>query len=121
MKFKPGRQNTGYSTLTLFSSKLFKCDAYILKYPTQSYIPEHIDSAPPGYIHNRINIEFPTNHLGGEYIENPPENSKYKGKTKSFGGFKFNRIYPSETKHSVALVTHGTRIVFSFGWLSKRK
>ena len=67
MKFKPGRQGSGYSVLTLFKSKLLNRDAYVIKYPVGSFIPAHKDPAPEGYTHWRLNIVFPTTHVGGAF------------------------------------------------------
>lgn len=53
-----GRQNSGYFKKKLFESALLKCDFYILKIPAGVGVPCHIDAAPPGYVHWRINLEI---------------------------------------------------------------
>jgi hypothetical protein len=123
MKFKPGRQGSGYSVLTLFKSKLLQRDAYIIKYPTGSAIPAHKDPVPEGYVHWRLNIVLPTKHTGGDfyylYPENPNNTYLIYSKTSWFG-LKIIKFAPSEITHSVSEVISGTRYVLSFGWLKKR-
>lgn len=55
MKWERGRQESGYEKLTLFSSKLLGCDAYVLKIPAGVGVPKHRDPVP-GRSHHRINI-----------------------------------------------------------------
>jgi quercetin dioxygenase-like cupin family protein len=55
MKWTPGRQGTGYSKITLLKSKLFKCDAYVLKIPKGVAIPKHTDPVPHAQ-HFRVNV-----------------------------------------------------------------
>lgn len=106
-KWVKGRQNTGYSILTLLfvTKKWFPIpfDAYIIKYPTGSYIPPHKDE--PGFgRHYRVNIIL-TKPKGGEFIA---ENTLlHLGRVVIFR--------PDLVTHEVTPVESGTRYVLSIG------
>lgn len=112
MTWISGRQNTGYQRKTLFESVLFRCDCHILRYKKHSYIPPHIDPAPPGFKHYRLNVVIKSCKLGGELkLDHQPQ-------------FQLGPIVvfrPDINVHSVSEVYEGTRYVFSIGWLCKEK
>lgn len=124
-KFKDGRGGTGYKVLTIFSSKLLKCDCHIIKYEADSFIAEHKDPAPEGYVHKRTNIVLGWKLSGG--IFNIAFNENYPT-TGAGMSWEFNdndyelyyqTFYPSECVHSVTKVFSGKRYVLSFGRLIK--
>lgn len=109
---KPGRQLTGYRTVTLFKFKIpgntwfYGADAYIIYYPDGSSILPHIDPVSIGS-HHRVNLVLKAPESGGEFI--------CKG-NKSL----FNRIFyfrPDTMQHEVTRCI-GTRYILSFGWIS---
>jgi hypothetical protein len=111
LRWKKGRQNTGYELLTLFSFKLpfhflNGLDCHVIRYKPGDFIPEHTDNVSTGQKHFRINIVL-KQCKGGEFI--CPEAKRYF----------FNRILffrPDIMKHSVSLC-EGTRLVLSIGWV----
>lgn len=106
-----GRQGGGYSKLTIFESTRFKFDVHLLKLPTGSKVPWHLDPAPPGFEHHRANMELRKARRGGFTI--------FKR------GAKFhiaNRVYhfrPDTERHFVSEVHDGSILMFSIGWLRK--
>lgn len=130
LKYVKGRQNTGYEVCTIYKSEKKKRDCYVLKFPRGSYVPEHKDEAPEGYVHWRLNIVLPIWHVGGQFrqetvrlnttVEEAAEWSKYQGFNKKILGFRFIKFAPSEVTHWVEEVEWHTRFVLSFGWLEKR-
>lgn len=109
MKWKKGRQGTGYDVLTLLSTKLPKwlglkgIDCHILRYNKSDYIPPHTDKVEDGE-HWRMNIILKKPLSGGEFICK---------EAKSF----LNRVYifrPDVMEHSVT-ACESERIVFSLG------
>ena len=107
MKWELGRQGTGYYKLKLFESKIFKCDCYLLKYPTNSEVPFHLDKVK-GHEHHRLNMVI--NHAigGGFYIKDQQIKSRVI------------RFRPDLSLHRVDKVIKGTRLVLSFGWLREK-
>ena len=109
MKWIEGRQKTGYFKKKIIESKRFKFDCYLLKYPKDSEIPEHTDSAIwPFYEHHRLNIIL-VQPLGGIF--------HLEGKPK-YG--RIQKFRPDLQKHSVSKVLNGTRYVLSIGWCRKK-
>lgn len=104
MKWDEGRQGSGYSKLTLFFSKRFKCDAYILKIPKGVAIPQHVDLVPNAN-HHRVNIT-----LRGRI------RMEVNGKSFCLGDW-FSYFRPDITPHSAPAVVKDTYL-FSFGWLT---
>jgi hypothetical protein len=112
LKWTFGRQNSGYSRLTLcqFNMGRVKLDSHIIKFPTGSNIPEHVDSVD-GYEYHRLNIVLKNAKSGGIFYS---ENTSFS---------IANRIFlfrPDKYKHAVSKITSGTRIVFSFGLALKK-
>ena len=104
MKWDEGRQGSGYSKKTLFFSKWLKCDAYILKLPKGTAIPQHVDLVPNAK-HHRINItlrgRIRMDAMGGYF---------------SIGDW-FSYFRPDIQPHSAPAVVEDTYL-FSFGWLT---
>lgn len=102
MRWKKGRQNTGYEVLTPFLLKGIDC--HILRYTAGCFIPPHRDEASNGK-HHRINLVLKS-CKGGEF--------------KCDGAFRlFDRLFyfkPDEMEHSVTECL-GTRYVLSIGWV----
>ena len=122
MKWVEGRSSNPFSPyykMKLFESKLLKLDSYILKYPKNSYIEFHKDSAPDGYIHHRLNIVI-KKAVGGEF-RLVSDNETFRESTKYYRYGRFNYFKPSEQEHAVDIIKDGTRYVFSIGWLRKKK
>ena len=53
-KWMAGRQVEGYQKMLLVS--LFRFDVYLIKYPPNFELPVHVDPAPEGFEHHRMNI-----------------------------------------------------------------
>lgn len=104
MNWVKGRQDSGYFKHTLFFSKRFKCDAYILKLPKGTSIPQHVDWVPNAN-HHRINIT-----LRGRI------NMWADGGYFSIGDW-FSYFRPDIQSHSAPAVVEDT-FIFSFGWLT---
>lgn len=103
MNWKEGRQGTGYRTLKLFESKRLRCDVYILHFPEGSYAPTHVDAAPDGYEHHRINV----------VVSGEPWRKVSGGR-----GSRVCRFRPDIVPHHVS-VSKSDRWIFSVGWLRK--
>lgn len=106
MKWILGRQNSGYWKLKIFNNRFF--DSWIVKYPTGSCIPPHVDVID-GYSHSRINI----------IIQKPFDGGVFKCENVRT---LFNRIHIFRSdinEHSVSAITDGTRIVLSIGIFRK--
>ena len=112
LKWKLGRQKSGYSRLTLCQLNIgkMKLDSHIIKFPEGSCIPEHIDPVD-GYNHYRLNIILRKAKSGGKFYSQ-----------KQIFSFR-NRVFlfrPDKYKHSVSMIEIGTRIVFSVGFALKK-
>lgn len=103
-KWIPGRQGTGYFKRVILQTKWF--DMWILKYPREAHIPEHVDPVD-GFKHYRVNIVLQKAELGGEFFsDNTIVNI-------------LDRVYffrPDKSRHGVSRVHLGTRYVLSIGW-----
>lgn len=107
MKWKKGRQGSGYFKRLLLKGKTW--DLYLLKYPAGSHIETHLDPVE-GKEHHRINIVLKKSK-GGFFF-------KDDGSTRVM--FLLNRIVrfrPDIEAHGVTTVISGTRYVLSFGWV----
>lgn len=121
-----GRQGTGYKKLCVkyneSISELIKrslnvisnvndlWDAWIIKYPNNSFIPSHKDEASIfGMRHVRVNTILTLPKYGGDFILNNEKINLDVGT-----GIMF---YPDDSEHSVSIV-NGERLVFSVGcWI----
>lgn len=103
--WQKGRQETGYDKFTLISFWFF--DAHLIYYPTGSHIPPHVDQVPSGK-HYRVNIVLRPAKEGGEFVCNEV--------FINWSWLKFFR--PDLHEHSVSVINKGTRLIFSFGWVT---
>jgi len=103
MRWRKGRQDSGYSKLTLLNILFF--DLYVLKFPVNSEIAPHTDRAKRP--HYRLNVILKRAADGGEFIcsETILDWSRIK------------LFRPDLHEHSVTKITKGTRWVLSIGWL----
>lgn len=107
-----GRQDGGnYFKCEVFSFRLGKYgfDCYLIKYPTNSYIPPHVDPVDD-HNHYRLNMVIKHAKLGGKFIKN--------GITQSGRIFFFR---PDRDEHQVSQIIKGTRYVFSLGLAVKNQ
>jgi hypothetical protein len=110
-KWRLGRQETGYYKMLLFCSKIpIQFDMYLLKYPEGSEIPPHTDNIKTGK-HYRLNIILKNAKKGGVFVV---KNCIFETKR-----IKFFR--PDISEHSVTKIEKGTRILFSLGFVLKKK
>lgn len=65
MKWQNGRQGSGYLKKKIF--EFWKMDCYLIKYPDDSFIPEHVDQVD-GKKHYRLNIVINKPKSGGRFI-----------------------------------------------------
>ena len=105
-----GRQLTGYKTMLLLESHSLHLDAYLIKYPVGSVIPDHIDKVE-ARDHYRINVILRQADKGGEF-----QCSKCLFETRRIKFFR-----PDQERHSVTQIEEGWRLVLSIGWTRKRK
>lgn len=109
-RWEQGRQGTGYEKMLLFTARWpLRFDSYLLRYPTGSEIPPHVDPVESGR-HYRLNVVVRSSKSGGEFVCATPL-------------FATNRIKffrPDVSEHSVTRVVAGTRYVLSIGWLIGR-
>lgn len=107
-----GRQNGSYLLFTLINLNLIKIkiDSHLIKFPMNSFIPEHIDTVD-NYNHYRLNIILKKPTIGGHF--------KIDENIFSI----FNRIFlfrPDLYKHSVSKIISGERFVWSLGIAFKK-
>lgn len=108
-KWQYGRQNTSYKKWQFL--KLPKMDAYFLHIHNGTEIPIHLDLAPNGYEHYRLNIVLKAPNLGGDlHCENCFINRKY---------LQFFKA--SSSRHSLSKIEDGEAFYLSIGWLKKTK
>lgn len=106
-----GRQgNSLYQKIEIFTSNIFKIDAYLLKIPIGPGVQPHVDPCDQSLVHKRLNLFLKLPKDGGKvHIDGP-----YKS-------FFFNRIHQfsaSKYNHWIDPVISGEMIVLSIGWLS---
>jgi hypothetical protein len=96
-----------------------KWDAWLIFYPEGDSLPQHIDPAPEGYRHVRINAVVQVPEDGGKLIIFPSTDTSksiarhYDMKTLG-DAIVFST---SEQAHGVTWITKGRRLVFSVGAL----
>lgn len=127
--YEPGRQGTGYEKSSMFriaETYDLRCrclaalgmreredvayDCYLLRYPTGSCIPSHLDDAPFAREHHRINCIVQPSLSGGALIVN----------TKLYHPLHVGDAYvfrPDLELHEVTTVTEGERYIFTVGTL----
>ena len=110
MRWVDGRQGGGYRKMLLFSSVKRQLDVYLLHFPEGSEVPIHVDPAPEGFIHKRLNIFLKRAKEGGQiFVEGPVLNIG-----------PFNYFMPSVWRHLMTRVTKGSSYILSIGWLTAR-
>lgn len=111
MKWKAGRQGSGYFKLTLFSSQWLKCDCHVIRLPKGARVPPHRDPCPDGWEHHRINLTLRAARQGGiTFCERPPH-----PRTRIY------RFRPDLVYHWVTAVREGSLWLLSVGWLTRIK
>lgn len=108
LPWTPGRIGTGYNKLCLLQSRLFKCDAYLLYFPTGSEITPHTDEVEEGR-HFRLNIMLRKAEQGGEFKCDCP----------TYVGYRLFYFRPDLFEHSVTKIEEGYRLMLSVGWVRK--
>lgn len=110
MKWREGRQGTGYRVLTLWQ-KWF--DLHIIHYPVGAHIPLHVDPVN-GSEHHRVNIVLREALRGGiAYFDAIHVDRWCRSRI-----IKFR---PDIVEHGVTKVREGSRIVLSIGWKQNAK
>lgn len=108
--WQPGRQGTGYLKRLIFQFTWpIKIDCWIIKYPPDSWIPEHQDQVESGN-HHRLNIVLKRAQTGGHLRVNK---DIHRGRVCYFR--------PDLVQHEVTKIVHGTRVVLSIGWITNDK
>ncbi len=106
-RWELGRQKSGYDKMLLLTGTFaIPFDVYILRFPTDSEILEHVDTVDNGR-HYRLNIIIKKARLGGVFYCSDPI-------------FETNRIKlfrPDIATHRVSKIEKGVRYVFSVGWI----
>lgn len=104
LRWRSGRQNSGYYKMLLFSFWRFDC--YLLKFTEGSSIKSHVDPVP-GYKHYRLNILLKNAEDGGDFVCDSPLILN----TKRVKFFRSDLVL-----HSVTKIVKGSRYVLSFGF-----
>jgi hypothetical protein len=108
-RWEKGRQASGYDKMLLLWGKFpVPFDWYLLRFPTGSEIPPHVDAVQKGR-HFRLNIILRKAQKGGEF--QCPDPIWNRPRIKLFR--------PDLSLHSVTKVEAGSRLVFSVGWIRK--
>jgi hypothetical protein len=106
-RWLPGRQGTGYQKRPLL--QLWFLDAYLLRFPEGSHVPEHTDQVL-GCRHWRLNLVLRRALRGGEFV---------CGRAWRLGRLALFR--PDTEPHSVTRIDEGTRYVLSLGCALPRR
>jgi len=105
LTWQKGRQVANYAKMMLFDSSFFDC--YLLYYPPDSHLPEHVDFVP-GHRHYRFNVILRTPKKGGDLKC-----------SESYINTKRIKFFRSDRPHSMTPIDKGIRVVLSFGWIIK--
>lgn len=109
-----GRQGGGYSKFTILFSRTLNLDMYLLRLPMGSMVQHHVDPAPLGYEHHRVNITLRSAQKGGvTYFEMPNE--------RPVRAPKHYHFRPDIVRHFVTPIMKGKILMLSIGWLRKAK
>lgn len=107
LRWKGGRQETGYDKLLLATARLpVPFDLYLLRYRRGASVPPHVDPVD-GKRHYRINVILREAERGGFF--------RCVGPILETRRIKVFR--PDVSEHSVSAVEAGTRLVVSLGWV----
>jgi len=112
-----GRQDSGYEKMLLATSKFFKFDCYILKFPDGVGIPTHVDPSIPGYEHHRFNFFLTTPSIGTGVvtIEGPHWETKH-GRAHKFRP----DLYQHHMTPARRIWSNNATYILSIGWLKKK-
>ena len=106
LRWQQGRQSTGYQKMLLF--RCIFMDAYLLYFPTNSFIPPHKDPVK-GLCHYRFNIVLKQAKSGGEFICD-----------KCIINTKRIKLFRSDiSTHSITKIVSGSRKLLSIGIYTK--
>lgn len=106
-RWQDGRQGTGYQRMLLLTASWpVPFDCYLLRYPTGSFIPQHVDPVEPGAQHFRLNVILKRARSGGNFVV----------KHCLWANSRIKLFRPDQEPHEVLRVTQGERWVLSFGW-----
>lgn len=103
MKWKPGRQGTGYYVWKILSFPHF--DMYLLKYPESAHIPPHRDDVI-GKKHYRVNL----------ILWNADDGGEFKCEKVIFRAGPLTIFRPDLYIHEVSEIRKGIRYVLSIGF-----
>ncbi|CAO3361769.1 hypothetical protein ABNQ39_32640 [Azospirillum sp. A26] len=111
LRWDRGRQENGgrdYFKMLLARSARLRFDCYLLRYPTTSGLDEHVDPAPDGFEHHRVNIILRQPASGGLFLCDEAIIDRPR--------IKYFRpdLHPHRVTEGI-----GERLVLSFGWLRK--
>jgi len=109
LRWRQGRQGTGYAKLLLATSPWpIGFDLYLLRYREGQGIHTHTDPVP-GKAHWRLNIILWQSGKGGQFQCDPPGPYWKSWRTVLFR--------PDLSPHRVTPVETGSRYVLSLGWV----
>lgn len=108
-RWQRGRQASGYDKMLLLTGYWpLPFDMYLLRFPTGSEIPPHVDQVSSGR-HFRLNLLLRRAKSGGEFICQDP---LYQSR-------RIKYFRPDISQHSVSKVLAGSRLLLSIGWIRK--
>lgn len=114
-RWKDGRQGGGYSKFALCTSKHLKFDLYLLRLPTGTEVKPHIDPAPIGFEHHRINLTLRFAKKGGlTLIAKQAEEQCFR-----YEAARLYRFRPDLNVHFLTQIKEGSMLILSLGWLKK--
>jgi len=106
-RWVPGRQKSGYHKCLLArSSRFFKFDLYLLRFPEGCEVPPHRDIIKAGK-HYRLNIVLKQAKNGGEFLCSEP----------IYASKRIKLFRPDVCEHAVTRVNEGNRYLLSLGWV----
>ncbi len=105
-----GRLGTGYEKLKLFSSARLRCDAWLLRSGVGAAVPSHVDPAPPGFRHLRVNVILWPAREGGHFLA-----------VDSLIDLPRLKVFYSDRAHAVTPIRAGSRLVLSIGVLLRAR
>jgi hypothetical protein len=89
---------------------LVRFDLYLLRYPTGSSVPAHVDPVD-GQRHFRLNVVLREATVGGRFMCVSP----------IFETRRIKVFRPDLSEHSVSEIRDGSRLVLSLGWVRPKK
>ena len=121
-----GRQEGGYDKFPIWVSERFRFDAYLLRFPQGSEVKRHLDPAPDGYAHHRVNFILRRPRAGGKIGVDIAPAQRDEGKEWRWGISEIvqDRIFhfrPDQYLHYMTPITEGGMLMLSVGWLRKKR